>query len=69
MKDIKTLGELKASGYQPRSVKEELRQNLIQKLKRKETVFEGKASYHHLDDAVAAARERRERTERGVFSR
>jgi magnesium chelatase subunit I len=41
MKKVKTLGELKASGYQPRSIKEELRQNLVQKLKKKETVFEG----------------------------
>ncbi|MFZ6008998.1 MAG: magnesium chelatase [Bacteroidota bacterium] len=37
----KTLGELKRSGYKPRSIKEELRDNLIQKLKRKETVFSG----------------------------
>ncbi|MBI5917237.1 MAG: magnesium chelatase [Bacteroidetes bacterium] len=41
MKKEKTLGELKASGYQSRSIKDELRQNLIQKLKRKEPVFEG----------------------------
>jgi magnesium chelatase subunit I len=34
MKDIKTLGELKASGYQPRSIKEELRSNLINHLKK-----------------------------------
>ncbi|MDO9552574.1 MULTISPECIES: magnesium chelatase [Rhodonellum] len=38
---IKTLGELKASGYQPRSIKEELRQNLIKKIQKKENVFEG----------------------------
>src|SRR5690554_1450830 len=38
---IHTLGELKASGYQPRSIKEELRQNLIRKIQRKENVFEG----------------------------
>jgi magnesium chelatase subunit I len=36
-----TLGELKASGYQPRSIKAELRANLIGKLKSKEKVFEG----------------------------
>lgn len=41
MKKATTLGELKASGYRPRSVKDELRQNLIQKLKKKQTVFEG----------------------------
>jgi magnesium chelatase subunit I len=38
---IHTLGELKASGYQPRSIKEELRENLIHKLRKKESVFEG----------------------------
>ncbi|MBI1225307.1 MAG: magnesium chelatase [Bacteroidetes bacterium] len=41
MNKAKTLGELKATGYRPRSVKDELRQNLIQKLKKKQTVFEG----------------------------
>ena len=38
---ITTLGQLRASGYQPRTVKEELRANLIQKLKNKEDVFPG----------------------------
>ncbi|MBV9577406.1 MAG: magnesium chelatase, partial [Chloroflexi bacterium] len=37
----KTLGELKASGYRSRSVKEELRQNLIKKLEGDESKFEG----------------------------
>jgi magnesium chelatase subunit I len=41
MKSIKTLGELKKSGYQPRSIKEELRDNLMEKLRKKQTVFEG----------------------------
>ena len=41
MKNITTLGELKASGYKSRSVKEELRENLIQKLQSNQTVFEG----------------------------
>ncbi len=41
MTKAKTLGELKASGYRPRSIKDELRENLIVKLKKKETVFEG----------------------------
>lgn len=36
---IKTLGELKASDYQPKTIKEEIRQNLIDKLKSKETTF------------------------------
>ena len=38
---IKTLGELKKSGYQARSVKQELRDNLILKIKNKEQIFEG----------------------------
>ncbi len=42
MKDkIKTLGALKASGYQSRPVKDELRSNLIEKIKRKEERFPG----------------------------
>src|ERR671910_788795 len=41
MTTIKTLGELKKSGYKSRTIKEELRENLIQKLKNKETVFAG----------------------------
>ncbi|RAU83617.1 sigma 54-interacting transcriptional regulator [Pontibacter arcticus] len=38
---IKTLGQLKAVGYQPQTVKQELRQNLIQKLQNKEEIFPG----------------------------
>ncbi|MDQ3536007.1 MAG: sigma 54-interacting transcriptional regulator [Bacteroidota bacterium] len=38
---IQTLGELKALGYQPLSIKDELRKNLIEKLRKKEQVFEG----------------------------
>src|SRR5690554_533327 len=38
---IKTMGDLIASGYQPKPIKEELRQNLIKKLQRKEEIFEG----------------------------
>jgi magnesium chelatase subunit I len=38
---IKTLSQLKASGYQPRTIKEELRANLIANLKNKQQVFEG----------------------------
>ncbi|MEM1323366.1 MAG: magnesium chelatase, partial [Bacteroidota bacterium] len=41
MNTIKTLGELRASGYQPKSIKDELRDNLIQKLQSGETIFEG----------------------------
>jgi magnesium chelatase subunit I len=39
--NIKTLSELKKEGYQYKTIKEELRQNLIAKLKKKENVFEG----------------------------
>ncbi|MBS1577248.1 MAG: sigma 54-interacting transcriptional regulator, partial [Bacteroidetes bacterium] len=45
IKKIKTLGELKASGYKPRSIKEEIRNNLIQKLQRKENTFQGIVGY------------------------
>jgi len=38
---ISTLGALKAAGYISKSVKEELRDNLIQKIKAKEPTFEG----------------------------
>ena len=41
IKDIKTLGELKKSGYKSRSIKEELRENLIRKIQKKEPVFIG----------------------------
>lgn len=40
-KNIKTLGQLKAAGFQSKSIKDELRENLIAKLKKKENVFEG----------------------------
>lgn len=43
---IKTLGELKASGYKSRSVKQELRENLIKQLKNKEEGFEGVLGYN-----------------------
>ena len=41
IKKIKTLGALKKSGYRSRSIKEELRENLISKLESREKVFEG----------------------------
>lgn len=43
--EIKTLGQLKKSGYKPRSIKEEVRQNLIRKLKNKEESFPGILGY------------------------
>lgn len=46
---IKTLGELKAVGYQSKSIKQELRDNLIEALKNKENVFAG---IHGYEDTV-----------------
>jgi magnesium chelatase subunit I len=57
---IKTLGELKKSGYQPRSVKEEIRQNLIAKLKKGDHTFPGIIGY---EDTVIPD------TERALLSR
>lgn len=42
---IKTFGELKNSGYKPRSIKQELRENLVTQLKNKEAGFEGIIGY------------------------
>ncbi|MEO8236330.1 MAG: AAA family ATPase [Flavobacterium sp.] len=41
MTNIKTLGELKASGYKSQSIKDELRNNLREKIKSGKPVFEG----------------------------
>ncbi len=41
MKLVKTLGELKQSGYESKSIKNELRDNLIQKIQKHENVFKG----------------------------
>lgn len=49
MKDIKNLDELQKTGYQPKSLKDELRDNLIQKLQNKEKVFSGIIGF---DDTV-----------------
>ncbi|MBU1821120.1 MAG: magnesium chelatase, partial [Bacteroidetes bacterium] len=38
---LHTLGELKAVGYSPKTIKQELRQNLIEKIRKKEEVFPG----------------------------
>jgi magnesium chelatase subunit I len=40
-KKITTLGQLKSAGYKPRTIREELRENLITRLRKKENVFEG----------------------------
>ncbi|MEZ4747288.1 MAG: magnesium chelatase [Calditrichia bacterium] len=42
---IKTLGDLKKSGYNPKTIKQELRENLITKLNRKEPLFESVLGY------------------------
>ena len=43
----KTLGELKKSKYQTQSIQEEIRKNLIIKIKKKEKIFDGIFGYDH----------------------
>src|SRR3954463_14903074 len=57
---IKTLGDLKKSGYKHRSVKEEVRENLLKKLNKKENSFPGIVGY---EDSVVPD------TERALLSR
>src|SRR5213083_1850065 len=57
---IKTLGELKKSGYQSLSVKDEIRNNLVLKIKNKENPFPGILGY---EDSVIPD------TERALLSR
>ncbi|EDM44663.1 magnesium chelatase, subunit ChlI [unidentified eubacterium SCB49] len=45
--NIKTFGALKEAGYEYKTVKEELRRNLLQKMMNKETVFEGIHGYEY----------------------
>lgn len=45
IKKITVLGELKAAGYQPKTIKEEMRDNLIAALQSKKNVFEGIQGY------------------------
>ncbi|GHE49289.1 magnesium chelatase [Sphingobacterium griseoflavum] len=52
---IKTFGDLKASGYTQKGIKEELRQNLIEKIRHGQTVFEGVYGY---EDTVIPELER-----------
>src|SRR5690349_20438068 len=57
-----TVGELKASGYRPRSVKEEMRANLIRKISSGETIFPGVVGYEEtvvpqLENAVLAGQD------------
>ena len=57
---IKTLGELKKSGYFSKSIKEEIRANLIKKISKKEVTFPGILGY---EDSVIPD------TERALLSR
>src|SRR5512139_3591842 len=45
MKRPQTIRELKDSGYQPRSVRREMRENLVRALERGETLFPGIVGY------------------------
>ena len=47
IEQIKTLGALKESGYTSKSIKDELRENLIVKIMNKETVFKGVHGYEN----------------------
>ncbi|HLF64430.1 MAG TPA: hypothetical protein VI603_11785 [Saprospiraceae bacterium] len=51
----KTLGELKASGYQPKKIRDELRDNMLEALHKKSPVFEGILGF---DDTVLPDLER-----------
>src|SRR3954451_5820043 len=53
--NIKTLGELKKSGYKSLSIKDELRKNLIAKIRNKENTFSGIIGY---EDSVIPDTER-----------
>src|ERR1700741_1455601 len=57
---IKTLGELKKSGYVSKSIKDEIRHNLIKKIQAKENPFPGILGY---EDSVIPD------TERALLSR
>src|SRR5712692_10132211 len=45
MKHVETFGQLKEAGYRTRSVKDELRENLIKKLRAGEKLFPGIVGY------------------------
>ncbi|MBP7802116.1 MAG: magnesium chelatase [Saprospiraceae bacterium] len=55
METIKTLGDLKKSGYKTKHIKDEMRDNLIAALKNKVNIFEG---IHGFDDTVIPDLER-----------
>jgi magnesium chelatase subunit I len=47
IESIKTFGQLKAAGFEHKTVKEELRRNLLQRLMKKETTFVGIHGYEY----------------------
>lgn len=47
LENIKTLGELRKTGYESKSIKDELRENLISKMMNNETVFKGVHGYEN----------------------
>lgn len=47
LENIKTLGELRKTGYESKSIKDELRENLISKMMSSETVFKGVHGYEN----------------------
>lgn len=47
IENINTFGELKKAGYEYKTIKDELRRNLLQKLRQKETTFEGIHGYEY----------------------
>jgi magnesium chelatase subunit I len=55
MNNIKTLGELKKSGYTSKTIKQEIRENLIKKIQAKENPFPGILGY---EDSVIPDTER-----------
>ncbi|TDW48095.1 magnesium chelatase subunit I [Flavobacterium sp. 270] len=55
IKNIKTLGELEAAGYKTKSIKDELRENLREKIKTGKPVFEG---VHGFENTVIPELER-----------
>jgi magnesium chelatase subunit I len=45
IQDIKTFGDLKKADYEHKTIKEELRRNLLQKLMKQQPVFDGIHGY------------------------
>src|SRR5690606_1264277 len=47
IESVKTIGDLVSSGYKSRGIKEELRENLIDKIRKGETTFAGIHGYEN----------------------